>query len=198
MLIVEDGVVEQRTVKVGFKSLEFVEILDGLSGGEQVIVADQDTFRAGAARAGRSTPTRPSPRNSPAVPCAPPLYIGLRFTASRKRSLVFNLLGVIFGVAFFIVHQAQTQGFEQYFISTILGTSGAIVISDRFQNRYTTFDNAEGSTVLSGQQRRKYYEGITDAAEIMRVARHVFQRHGLRPASCRATSRRAAISRRRS
>ena len=101
----------------------------------------------------------------------PSLYIGLRFTTSRKRSLIFNLLGVIFGVAFFVCTQAQTQGFEQYFIKTILGTSGAIVISDRFQNRYTTFDNAEGSTVLSGQQRRKYYEGITDAAEIMRVAR---------------------------
>ena len=101
----------------------------------------------------------------------PSLYIGLRFTTSRKRSLVFNLLGVIFGVAFFVSTQAQTQGFEQYFINTILGTSGAIVISDRFQNRYTTFNNAAGSTVLSGQQRRKYYEGITDAAEIMRVAR---------------------------
>ena len=47
VLIVDDGIVEQRTVKVGFKSLEFVEILDGLNGGEQVIVADQDTFRIG-------------------------------------------------------------------------------------------------------------------------------------------------------
>lgn len=101
----------------------------------------------------------------------PSLYIGLRFTVSRKRSLVFSLLGVIFGVAFYIVLQAQTQGFEQYFIKTILGTSGAIIVSDRFQNRYTTFDNTEGGTVMSGQQRRKYYEGITDAAEIMRVAR---------------------------
>jgi lipoprotein-releasing system permease protein len=101
----------------------------------------------------------------------PSLYIGLRFTTSRKRSLVFSLLGVIFGVAFFVCTQAQTQGFEQYFIKTILGTSGAIVISDRFQNRYTTFSNATGGTVLSGQQRRKYYEGITNAPEIMRVAR---------------------------
>ena len=86
----------------------------------------------------------------------PSLYIGLRFTVSRKRSLVFSLLGVIFGVSFFIVLQAQTQGFEQYFIKTILGTSGAVIISDRFQSRYTTFNNAEGGTVLSGQQRRKY------------------------------------------
>ena len=101
----------------------------------------------------------------------PSLYIGLRFTVSRKRSLLFSLLGVIFGVSFYIVLQAQTQGFEQYFIKTILGSSGAIVVSDRFQNRYTTFNNVEGGTVMSGQQRRKYYEGITDAAEIMRVAR---------------------------
>lgn len=101
----------------------------------------------------------------------PALYIGLRFTTSRKRSLVFSLLGVVFGVAFFVCTQAQTQGFEEYFIKTILGTSGAIVISDRFQNRYTSFSNTAGGTVLSGQQRRKYYEGITNAAEIMRVTR---------------------------
>lgn len=101
----------------------------------------------------------------------PALYIGLRFTTSRKRSLIFSLLGVIFGVAFFVCTQAQTQGFEEYFIKTILGSSGAIVISDRFQNRYTSFANAAGGTVLSGQQRRKYYEGITNAAEIMRVTR---------------------------
>ncbi len=47
MFIVDDGVVEQRTVKVGFKSLEFAEILDGISEGDLVIVADQDAFRPG-------------------------------------------------------------------------------------------------------------------------------------------------------
>ena len=101
----------------------------------------------------------------------PSLYIGLRFTVSRKRALLFSLLGVIFGVAFYIVLQAQTQGFEQYFIRNILGTSGAIVVSDRFQARYTSFNNAEEGTSMGSQQHRKYYEGITDATEIMRVAR---------------------------
>ena len=100
----------------------------------------------------------------------PALHIGLRFTVSRKRSLLFSLLGVIFGVAFFICTQAQTQGFQEYFIKTILGTSGAIVISDRFQERYTSFNTSSGSTMLGGQQRRKYYEGITDADELMRGA----------------------------
>lgn len=98
------------------------------------------------------------------------LYIGLRFTTSRKRSLILSLMGVIFGVAFFVCTQAQTQGFQQYFIKTILGTSGAIVMSDRFQSRYTSFSDMEG-VQSSGQQRRKYYEGITNADEIMRVAR---------------------------
>ncbi len=83
------------------------------------------------------------------------------------------MLGVIFGVAFFILTQAQTQGFERYFIKTILGTSGAITIADRFQARYTGFDNTEGADFVatSGQKRRKYYDGITDANEIMRITR---------------------------
>ena len=106
----------------------------------------------------------------------PAAHIALRFTVSRKRSLALSLVGVIFGVAFFILTQAQTQGFERYFIQTIIGTSGAVVISDRFQSRYTSFTDpgeraAEDVMRSRGQGRRKYYEGITNAAEIMRVAR---------------------------
>ncbi len=99
----------------------------------------------------------------------PASHIALRFTVSRKRSLALSLVGVIFGVAFFILTQAQTQGFEQYFIQTILGTSGAIVISDRFQSRYTSFADGKGERVNDdmmrsrGRGRRKYYEGITNA-----------------------------------
>ncbi len=110
---------------------------------------------------------------------SPALHIALRFTTSRKRSLALSLVGVIFGVAFFILTQAQTQGFERYFIQTILGSSGAIVISDRFQSRFTSFptddqptEKSAGSVMRSRSQgRRKYYEGITNAAEIMRVVR---------------------------
>lgn len=106
----------------------------------------------------------------------PALHIAMRFTVSRKRSLALSLVGVIFGVAFFILTQAQTQGFERYFIQTILGTSGAVVIGDRFQNRYTSFaaeQEGGGSGVIRSrnQGKRKYYEGITNSEEIMRVAR---------------------------
>lgn len=104
---------------------------------------------------------------------SPPLYIAIRFIISRKRSLIFSMIGVVCGVAFFICTQAQTRGFEKYFIETVLGSSGAIIISDRFQPRYTQFDDIDPDAMVggSGQQSRKYYDGITDPYRIMRVAR---------------------------
>ena len=47
VFIVDDGVVEQRTVKTGFKGADYAEIVTGLSEGEQVIVEDQDAFHPG-------------------------------------------------------------------------------------------------------------------------------------------------------
>ncbi len=47
VLIVDDGVVEQRTVKTGFRSADYAEITAGLREGEQVIVEDQDAFHPG-------------------------------------------------------------------------------------------------------------------------------------------------------
>ena len=55
----------------------------------------------------------------------PPLYIALRFLSHRKRALLLSLSGVVFGVAFFICTQAQTQGFARYFINSTLGSNGA-------------------------------------------------------------------------
>jgi RND family efflux transporter MFP subunit len=45
--VVKDGVIQQRTVETGFKSLEYAEITQGLQEGDQVVVADQDTFVSG-------------------------------------------------------------------------------------------------------------------------------------------------------
>lgn len=114
--------------------------------------------------------TRRSPSPPPPPGLGPALHIAWRFTTARKRALILSLAGVIFGVSFFICTQAQTQGFQQYFIKTILGTSGSVVLTDRFQSRFTSFKDMEGSK-SNGQQRRKYYEGITDAGHIMRVSR---------------------------
>lgn len=45
--IVEDGVIKMRSLKTGYRGLETVEILNGLSEGDLVVVSDQDTFRPG-------------------------------------------------------------------------------------------------------------------------------------------------------
>lgn len=63
VLCVEDGVVAQRTVGVGFKSLEFAEIIKGLREGDEVIVNDQDTFRNG--QRARAVPISDSPKAKP-------------------------------------------------------------------------------------------------------------------------------------
>jgi RND family efflux transporter MFP subunit len=46
-LVVNGGIVHARTVQVGFRTLDFAEVLTGLEPGSRVIVADQDKFRAG-------------------------------------------------------------------------------------------------------------------------------------------------------
>ena len=48
-LIVKHGVVQKRTVKIGFRTLDFSEIMSGLSLGDHVVVADQDRLRPGKA-----------------------------------------------------------------------------------------------------------------------------------------------------
>ncbi len=88
-----------------------------------------------------------------------------------RRAMALSALGVVFGVAFFIIGQAQTQGFESFFINTILGSKGAVMISDRFQESYTEILN-QGNTgvfAVSNPQQRKYYPGINDAERMIRV-----------------------------
>ena len=100
----------------------------------------------------------------------PPLYIALRFLTHRKRALLLSLSGVVFGVAIFICTQAQTQGFSSYFIDSTIGSNGALVVRSRFRPRYEPLAvSAKGVKERVG--RRLYFEGITNASEIMRVSR---------------------------
>ena len=100
----------------------------------------------------------------------PPLYIALRFLTHRKRALLLSLSGVVFGVAFFICTQAQTQGFAKYFINSTLGSNGALILRSRFQERY-------GGTLVppktskSNAANRQFFEGVKNPHEIMRVSR---------------------------
>ncbi|TVR53949.1 MAG: ABC transporter permease [Puniceicoccaceae bacterium] len=93
----------------------------------------------------------------------PNLRIALRFLLARKRSMIMSLAGIGFGVGFFIVTQAQTSGFENFFIRTILGTNGAIRIEDRFQDTLRSIDAGGGSGFqVADRENRRYVEGVED------------------------------------
>ena len=92
------------------------------------------------------------------------LELALRFVFARKRAMAMSLVGIVFGIAFFIVSQAQTSGFEAFFIRTILGTNGAIRVSDRFQDLEGTVSKASGNEgerfVFKSRENARYVEGI--------------------------------------
>jgi hypothetical protein len=47
VLIVKRSVVQARTVKIGYRTLDYSEIIDGLAEGERAILSDQDKLRPG-------------------------------------------------------------------------------------------------------------------------------------------------------
>ena len=63
-LTVNGGIVQPRTVNVGFRTLDFSEVLSGLANGDHVIVSDQDKFHSGQ-------PVRQRMISSPPPPKAP-------------------------------------------------------------------------------------------------------------------------------
>ena len=46
-LIVKNGIVQSRTVKIGYRTLDFSEIISGLSEGERAVLSDQDKLHPG-------------------------------------------------------------------------------------------------------------------------------------------------------
>jgi RND family efflux transporter MFP subunit len=63
-LVVKKAIVQSSTVKVGFRTLDFAEALDGLKEGDRVIVSDQDKFRPGEAVRQRVIKPPPLPKES--------------------------------------------------------------------------------------------------------------------------------------
>ena len=91
----------------------------------------------------------------------------------RKRAMTMSLFGITLGIAFFVITQAQTSGFEAFFIRTILGTNGAIRISDSFQDMHGTVRSSskEGKTrfYFHSREGARYTEGIENT-ELLRNA----------------------------
>jgi lipoprotein-releasing system permease protein len=104
------------------------------------------------------------------------LRIALRFLTARKRSMLMSLSGIVFGVGFFIVTQAQTSGFEEFFVRTILSTKGAIRIEDKIQATMF-FMPASGSytdtkyNIWTPREARKYVEGVEEPDAMMDALR---------------------------
>src|SRR6476619_3548735 len=63
-LVVNGGIVQRRTVNVGFRTLDFSEALSGLADRDHIIVSDQDKFHSGQ-------PVRQRMINAPPPPKAP-------------------------------------------------------------------------------------------------------------------------------
>jgi lipoprotein-releasing system permease protein len=102
---------------------------------------------------------------------SPSFHIAFRFLLAHKRSLGLSALGVIFGVGAFIAACAQTTGFEKFYIQTVLGSEGSLVITERFQDQSSHLMSAKPgeSLLIASQQQRKFYPGIEDAYRMIDV-----------------------------
>jgi RND family efflux transporter MFP subunit len=63
-LVVRHGIVESCTVGVGFRTLDFTEVTNGLTEGSHVIVSDQDKFHPGEPVRQRMVNSPPPPKES--------------------------------------------------------------------------------------------------------------------------------------
>lgn len=82
--------------------------------------------------------------------------------------MLMSLGGIIFGVGFFIVTQAQTSGFEQFFIKTILGVNGMMRVEDRHQSTMRSMQAEAGSDFrISLENSVKYIPGVEFPEQIL-------------------------------
>lgn len=100
------------------------------------------------------------------------LIIAYRFLRSRQKSMLMSLAGITLGVAFFILTQAQTSGFETFFIRTILGTNGAIRVREKIQDtlRSMELESSDGSSPqgfqITHQEAKRYIGEVAQPALI--------------------------------
>ena len=96
----------------------------------------------------------------------PTLRIALRFLTAKKRAMLMSLACIVLGVGLFVVTQATTSGFEDFFIKTILGTNGALRVDDKVQDTLRSMESGGGgsgsSFQLAQKEGRKYIEGIEE------------------------------------
>lgn len=113
------------------------------------------------------------------------ILIAWRFLIAKKRAMLMSLAGIVFGVAFFIFTQAQTSGFESFFIRTILGTNGTIRVQDEFQNTITSMiiadEQGQGQFEIPLREGRTYISGIRNPQQLMEAIRRFSDVEGAAP-----------------
>ena len=107
---------------------------------------------------------------------SPNLRIASRFLTAKKRAMLMSLSCIVLGVGLFVVTQATTSGFEQFFIKTILGTNGAIRIEDRIQDTMRSMEaggRGSGSNFQLSMrgEGKKYIEGIEEPKLLLSALR---------------------------
>jgi len=103
---------------------------------------------------------------------SPNLRIALRFLTAKKRAMLMSLSCTVLGVGLFIVTQATTNGFENLFKRTLIGSDGAMRIEDKVQDTLRSMEAAHGSYFKFGQKEGvKYIEGVEQPEEIMKAVR---------------------------
>ncbi len=102
---------------------------------------------------------------------SPTLRIAFRFLTAKKRAMLMSLACIILGVGLFVVTQATTSGFEDFFIKTILGTNGAIKVEDRIQDTIRSMESGGGGSgskfQVAHKEGRKYIEGVEEPKLVM-------------------------------
>lgn len=78
-----------------------------------------------------------------------------------------SLAGIVFGVGFFIITQAQTSGFEQFFVKTMLGVNGSLRVEDRWQSTMRSMELADSEFQISMEDGLKYVDGIEYPNQIL-------------------------------
>ena len=94
--------------------------------------------------------------------------------------MLMSLSCTILGVGLFIVTQATTSGFEQFFVKTILGINGAIRIEDKIQDTMRSMAAAGASdSYFSQHEGVKYIEGIEEPQLIINAVREFANVRGI-------------------
>ena len=106
---------------------------------------------------------------------SPTLRIAFRFLTAKKRAMLMSLACIILGVGLFVVTQATTSGFEDFFIKSILGTNGAIRVEDKIQDTLRSMESGGGGSdskfQIAQKEGRKYIEGVEEPKLVMDALR---------------------------